>query len=224
MLKWLSQDIHPITRLNLLILAFFVSLQACALLVVLTSPPTIDSRVAQMLQTLDDSWCLITLIGFLWVGYNAIQLAITNARRFQYTTRRNVVVACLTPLIIVILMLIWRPLLRTTIDYRLDSAFDRSRNDLLATCDRVLEEEVYSDAIQNGVELGAYNRVNILLHDGVVWFDVGDNLRAYGFVCVPVGGKLPEVLQHYEFKKLDDRFYEFSEIENLLTPEARQSQ
>jgi hypothetical protein len=220
MFKWVIQDLHPLARLNLLILLFFISLQLCAAVILLTSPTGLDVLTAQTLQTIDDSWCLITVLGLFWTAYSATQLSFAASRRYQYTSRRNIIMAWAVPAALILLLFTWRPLIQLAIDYRLESAFDRSREALLVRCDRVLREGEMSPAINQDVEIGSYAHVNILLRDGAVWFDIGDSLRAYGFVCIAPNGTPPTDNPQYEFKRVDARFYEFSEVENLLTPQA----
>jgi hypothetical protein len=219
MIKRFGQAWHPLARLNLLVCGFFVGLQLCAIVTLLTIPTSIDARVAQFLLAVDGMWCLTSTVSILWLSWNAFQLSKTAAGRYHYTPRRNLIVAWVAPVVLVALIYAWRPLNLYFIDYRLSRDFDHSRTAMLDACDQILAEGLDSPLIRDNVELGAFSRVNILLRDGVVWFDVGDNLRAYGYVCVPPGGSLPAYTEDYDFERLDSRIYRFSEIENLLTPQ-----
>lgn len=209
---------HPLARLNFLITSFFVLAESIAILSILLIPGAIDTRLASVLLALGWVWWITAFFSTAWVSWNASSLAWRALRRQDVETR-NLVVAWLGPIIMIALMFLWEPLLGGVTAYRINLDFERSRDDFLIICDRIMEEGLTSPEIRDGAELGVFSKVDILYQDDVVYFELGDDLRAYGYVCVPEAMSLPSRDDVYEYDRIDDRFYAFSEIENRLTPQ-----
>ena len=214
-----SENWHPLARLNLIIALFFVVFQACAAVSLLTIPPAIDTRVVSVLLALGWVWWITVLFSLLWSVGNAGWLsykAVSESRRLR---PRNLVVAWGGPVLLVVLIFTWQAVISLVTGYRLERDFENSRSDFLVVCSRVLDEGAESEEIRNDRALGVFESVDVLYDDRIVYFELGDDLRAYGYACVPDGTILPATNDLYDFEKIDDRFYNFSEIENRLTPQ-----
>jgi hypothetical protein len=203
------------------IMLFFVTFQACAAFSLLTIPTAIDTRVVSVLLALGWVWWITAFFAGAWVLWNAASLSLRayRERHWRRLRSRNLWLAWTAPVVIVILMLTWQPVISVVADYRLAQDFENSRADFLVICDRVLAEGEDSKDISDDLELGVFSNVDVLYRDRVVFFEIGDNLRAYGYACVPEGETLPRRDDVNEYDKIDERFYNFSEIENRLTPQ-----
>lgn len=203
---------HPLTRFNILILLTFVLMQSCMIGTVFVLPGSINPNLAGFLLLFPTMWCGMALIGFLVMMWMAFRLTRMSSRRINYTTRRNLIMVWTAPTALFFLMTIWFPILSFVLTIRSDWNFDRSREALIDRCDTILNEGSETALVGDDLEIGVYSHVNITLRDdGSVWFDIGDDLRSIGYVCLPTDGEPPRDNDEYTFERKDDRFYLFVE-------------
>lgn len=212
---------HPLARLNLFISLFFFIFFGCTAISLLLMPGTIDTRIAQILLAIGWVWWITIFFSTVWVFWNALSLSISayQSRHINPIRPRHLYRAWLAPIILILLIFMWQPLVGSITRYRSQKSFDESRSDFLIVCDRVLDEGLSSASIRDDIELGVFKNVDVLYQDNIVFFNIGDNLRTYGYACIEEGRYVPNKNDIYEFDKIDSRFYSFSEIENRLTPQ-----
>lgn len=212
---------HPLARLNFLITLVFFLFQVAAVITVLVVPGTIESGLANVLLAVAWGWWCAIVFCIFWVIINALWLTITTFmnRRRPPGTRRNLALAWGAPLAFVVMMITWSPAIRAVTDFRINRDFENSRAEFLAICERILAEGEGASSIQDNQAIGVFKRVDVLYREKTVYFELGDDVRAYGYACVAGNTRLPAEDDRYEYEKLDARFYRFTEIENRLTPE-----
>lgn len=212
---------HPLARLNFLISSFFLLFEIISALSLLLLPGTIDNSMVDVLFTLGLVWWCGIIFCIFWVTINALWLtwSIYSRRRSAPISWQNIIVGWSAPVIFVIMMTSWIPLVETVTDYRLNQEFQSARPEMLEICDSVLVEGNNSEAIRNYDTLGDFKNVNVILRQNEVYFERRDILRTFGYVCVAEGKTQPARDAIFEYEKIDDRFYYFAEIENDLTPE-----
>jgi hypothetical protein len=209
---------HPLARLNTMISVFFVFLELIIVLTIFLVPTTLNRELAAAILNLTCVWWLIAFFCLVWVSLNAGWVS-WRAIRDRDVGRRNVLLAWAGPILIFILWLTVSDVLLRVAAFRANRDFDNSRSDFLIVCERVYAEGRGSSSIGDNQELGVFSEVDVRLRNEVVYFQLGDDLREYGYVCVQQDDTLPDEDNLYEYEKIDERFYSFQEIENLLTPQ-----
>lgn len=209
---------HPLARLNTMVTVFFAILELMIVLVILLVPATLDRELAAAILNLTCVWWLIAFFCLIWVSVNAGWIS-WRAFRDHDINLRNVLLAWAGPIVIFTLWLTVSDVLLRVAAFRANRDFENSRPDFLIVCERIYAEGSGSSSIGDNQELGVFSQVDVRWRDGVVYFQLGDDLREYGYICVEKGDTVPERDELYEYTKKDDRFYSFQEIDNLLTPQ-----
>ncbi len=205
-------QLHPLTRLNLLALIILLSMQICIVVsIIFLVPSTLSPLLAQAVLLVPTLWCLVAVAVTLFLFWNAYRLYIRYQQRYQYTTPTNLALAGMAPVMLFTMVCVWVPMITAVFEIRLNWDFSRSRDEMVAICDEILEEGIESDKIDDDADVGRYSRVNIRLEDGYVWFDIGDETRSVGYLCRAKGADAPQENDEYEFSKKDDRFYLFQQ-------------
>ncbi len=209
----LARAFHPITRLNLIIFVMLVSLQICMLVSVLFFiPATFDVALANLMLLLPQFWCVLAIIGLIYLFWNAFRLNVQYQRRMGITSSRNLALAWAAPILLLVLMATWFSMLQTVFDLRSEWDFKRSQDEMMVVCDEILAEGLGSPYLGRDETVGRYNRVNVTLRDdGWVWFDIGDERMQVGYVCLPTDMEPPEDNSDYQFTRKTDRFYFYEE-------------
>lgn len=206
-------QLNPLTRLNLMVLIFLFSIQVCFVVSILfIVPSTLNQILAQALFWGPQLWCFASAIATLFLFWNAFRLYTQYRLRYKFTTPTNLALAFAAPAMLFVMVCVWLPVWSAVIDIRVNWDFERSRDDMVAICDEILAEGSQSDKIDTDAEVGRYSHVNVTLReDGRVYFDVGDESREVGYVCLPEGGDPPVDNNEYNFDEKDERFYYFEE-------------
>lgn len=213
-IQWLGKW-HPQARIAVMFVFAFFVLQVCYLLMVLTIPTTLNTGFATFLLIFTPMWFFMATLSTMYLLYNAYSLQHRASQRVNYTAPRNLVVAWLGPLALSGLIFMWffTPLVETVYEWRRAQNFERSRDDMLAICEAVLEEGPRSEELRDDADVGVFTLVRVSLRNEgqEVWFDVGDNNGEVGYVCLAEGSAPLRDNDTYTFEYMDDRFYFYLE-------------
>ena len=209
---------HPLARMNALVTLVFILLELLIVSAILLVPTTISSDVVNAFRQIICVWWLFSFICLIWVSLNALWVG-WRALQTRSINLQNVLLTWTAPVIIAVLWVILPDLLQGVTDLRTNHDFNNSRSDFLIVCERIYAQGSVSPSIGDNQQLGVYSQVDVRFRDDIVYFQLGDSRREYGYICVKEGVTLPDKDRIYDYEKVDNRFYRFEEIENLLTPQ-----
>lgn len=210
---------HPLTLVNLAFLFFLILAQLGLIITLMLIPSSVAPVVGNVLIVYPWVWLLAALFSLLLLFWNALRVNIRYHQLVDYTDTRNLVAVWAAPIIVMILMAVWLPLLEVVLDARTDWDFQRSRDEMLAVCDQVLAEGYGAAAIGDEQEIGVFNHAEVRLRrDGRVWIEIGEARGEIGYVCIPADGAPPEDTERYTFERKDDRFYFYEEDDDYSEP------
>lgn len=208
--KW-----HPLTRLNFLIALVFIAYEIMTALVVSFWPGTIDGSMIDLLLIMGTIWWFGVVFCVFWVMSNAIWLSWHQIRERGENKPQlhNLLFGWGVPVIFVVLILSWFPIIEGLTDHRLKQEFETARPEMLQICNQILAEGSESTAIQVYRNIGDYTDLNVIYSDTIIYFERADIVRTFGYACVAEGTEVPQQDIFFEYEKIDERFYYFSEIE-----------
>ncbi len=208
--KW-----HPLTRLNFLIALVFIAYEIVAALVVSFWPGTIDGSMINLILVTGMIWWFGVIFCLFWVTSNAIWLSWHqfNALEANKPQRHNLLFGWSVPIIFVGLIVSWFPIIDGLTAHRLHKEFESARPEMLTICDQILAEGPDSEAIHEYLQVGDYDDLNVIYSDTIIYFERADIARTFGYACVAEGTEVPDQDLFFEYEKIDERFYYFSEVE-----------